>query len=116
MAKKTKINKKLLLKKFLIFPKTAKRDFFSREMKLLNTLIERYSDEFVACLSLEKKYDSIAIILCDSFKSEIDKRFRSFNYKTDDSMYEKITLQDIKFGEDLEIKIKPKTIRGFLNG
>ena len=45
MAKK--LNKKNLLKKFLEIPRSASRDFYSREMKMLNSLIERYSEEFV---------------------------------------------------------------------
>ena len=115
MAKKN-LNKRQLLKKFLEFPKNSKRDFFSREMKLLNNLISRYSEDFVCSLSLPKKYDSIAVILCDSFKSEIDKRFRDFTYKCDLSMYEDVEVQLEKAGQDLEIKTKPKTVRQFLNG
>lgn len=113
---KAKINKKQLLKKFVEFPKTGIRLFFSKEMTLLNILIERYSIEFVNILSLNKKYESMAIILCDSFKKEIDKKFRSFNYKTNFSKYDEYKLSSIKSGEDTELKNKPKTIRDFLNG
>lgn len=115
MAKK-KVNKRELLKKFLEFPKNSRREFFAREMKLLNDLISRYSEEFIYLLSLPKKYESIAVILCDSYKSEIDNRFRCFNYKTDDSLYDKIFLSEEKVGEDSSVKIKPKTVRDFLNG
>ncbi len=113
---KAKINKRELLKKFVSFPKKDIRFFFAREMKLLNDLIEKYSIEFVQALSLDKKYESVAIILCESFKPEIEKRFRSFNYKIDDTLYDKVVLSENKMGEDLVVKIKPKTIRGFLNG
>lgn len=113
---KAKFNKKQLLKKFVEFPKTGIRHFFSKEMSLLNILIERYSIDFLNVLTLNKKYDSLAIILCDSYKPEIDKKYRSFNYKTDDSLYDKIETTSVKSGEDVEIKIKPKTIKDFLNG
>lgn len=113
---KEKVNKKQLLKKFLDFPKNSRREFFSKEMKLLNDLISRYSIEFISLLSLSKKYDSIAVILSDSFKPEIDKKFREFNYKINTSLYEQINLNNIKSGEDLFTDRKPKTIRGFLNG
>jgi hypothetical protein len=113
---KTKINKRHLLKKFVEFPKTGIRHFFSREMKLLNDLIERYSIEFVDALSLDKKYESMAIILCDSFKKEIDKRYKHFNYKIDHSKYEKQIISEQKFGENLQVNKKLKTIRDFLNG
>lgn len=113
---KAKFNKKQLLKKFVEFPKTGIRLFFSREMHLLNSLIERYSIEFVNALTLNKKFDSMAIIVSDAMKPEIDKRFRNFNYKIDHSKYEKIELSDLKSGKDLTIKIKPKTVKDFLNG
>jgi hypothetical protein len=85
-------------------------------MKFLNDLIERYSIEFVDALCLDKKYESMAIILCDSFKKEIDKRYKHFNYKIDHSKYEKQTISKEKFGEDLQVNKKLKTIRDFLNG
>ena len=113
---KAKINKKQLLKKFVEFPKTGIRLFFSREMHLLNALIERYSIEFVNALTLNKKFDSMAVIISDALKPEIDKRFRNFNYRIDHSKYEEIKLSDLKSGEDFQIKIKPKTVKDFLNG
>jgi hypothetical protein len=113
---KAKINKRELLKKFVSFPKKDVRFFFAREMKLLNDLIEKYSIEFVQALSLDKKYESVAIILCESFKPEIDKRFTSFNYKTDYSLYNDVAISENKSGEDSAVKFKPKTIRDFLNG
>lgn len=85
-------------------------------MKMLNLLIERYSEEFIAALTLEKKYESIAILLCESFKEELDKRFRNFNYKIDHSKYDKYELSATKFGEDLNLTKKTKTLRDFLNG
>jgi len=113
---KAKINKKQLLKKFVEFPKTGIRLFFAKEMNLLNLLIERYSIEFVQVLSLNKKYDSLAVVLCESFKPEIDKKFRSFNYRIDHSKYEQYNISSTKSGEDILLKNKPKTIRDFLNG
>ena len=111
-----KINKRSILKKLIIFPKKGARIFFSKEMKLLNDLITRYSIEFVAALTFEKKFDSVAIFLCDSFKAELDRKFLNFNYKIDESKYDKFIIEDKKFGEDLKNKKKIKTIREFLNG
>jgi hypothetical protein len=70
----------------------------------------------VLALNLPKKYDSMAIIICDSFKDEIDKRFREFSYKIDTSKYESYVLSETKFGEDSQLNIKPKTVKDFLNG
>jgi hypothetical protein len=113
---KSKVNKKLLLRKFLNVPTKGSRLFYMKEMTLLNTLIERYSEDFVVALNLPKKYDSMAIIICDSFKSEIDRRFKDFSYITDFSKYENVNLHEHKFGEDLILNIKPKTVKDFLNG
>jgi hypothetical protein len=111
-----KLNKRDLLKKLILFPKNGVRAFFSKEMKLLNDLIDRYSEEFIAALSLDKKYDSVAILLCESFKKDLDKRFSNFNYKIDETKYDKITLSKDKVGEDVQTSKKIKTLRGFLNG
>ena len=113
---KTKINKKLLLRKFVNIPEKGSRLFYMREMTLLNTLIDRYSEEFVLALKLIKKYDSMAVIICDSYKKQIDKKFRDFNYRIDKSKYEEVLLSDNKSGEDFNITIKPKTVKDFLNG
>ena len=112
---KPKINKKKLLAKFVEVPFCSKRDFYAREMKLLNDLIEKYSEEFISVLTVPKKYDSIAILLCESYKDELDRKFRNFNYTIDYSRYESYTLSD-KCGEDIVVDKKPKTIRNFLNG
>jgi len=114
--KDAKINKKLLLRKFLDIPSKGSRLFYIKEMTLLNNLIKKYSEEFVLALKLPKKYDSIAIILCESFKPLLEKKFRDFNYKIDKSKYEKINLSNDKFGEDFHVEVKLKTIRDFLNG
>ena len=77
MSKKG-INKKLLLKKFVNIPQKGSRLFYMKEMTLLNSLIERYSEEFVLALKLPKKYDSMAIIICESYKHQIDTKYKDF--------------------------------------
>lgn len=113
--KKQKFNKKKLLFNLIEVPPRSKMQFYAKEMKLLNDLIDRYSEEFISVLTLPQKYDSIAMLLCPSYKKELDTKFRNFNYIIDDSKYEKFTLEK-KSGEDIVIKKKPKTIRDFLNG
>jgi hypothetical protein len=115
-VKKPKLNKKLLLRKFVNIPEKGSRVFYMKEMTLLNSLIERYSEEFVLALKLPKKYDSMAIIICDAYKQQLDKKFRDFNYKIDLSKYEEVILSEVKSGEDARVIIKPKTIKDFLNG
>ena len=114
-AKKKGLNKKQILKNLILIPKGSKREVYAREMKLLNDLIARYSEEFISVLSLKEKYDSIAIILCDSYKKELDIKFNNFNYKIDHTKYISPSLTE-KIGEDAQIFLKPKTIKDFLNG
>ena len=117
MPKKgNKLNKKLLLKKFVNIPQKGSRLFYMKEMTLLNSLIERYSEEFVLALKFPKKYDSMAIIICESYRDQIDKKYKDFTYRTDTSMYEDVPILDKKSGEDFNLTNKPKTIRDFLNG
>ena len=113
--KKKTLNKKLLLKNLIVIPKGSKREIYAREMKLLNDLIARYNEEFVSVLTLKEKYDSIAVILSDSYKKELDIKFNNFNYKIDHSKYSLPALSE-KVGEDVLFSSKPKTIRNFLNG
>jgi hypothetical protein len=113
---KQKINKKILLRKFVDVPQKGSRIFYMKEMTLLNALIERYSEEFVLVLKLQKKYDSMAIILCESYKEQLDRKFKNFNYTIDASRYDEIILQEEKSGIDIQVNIKPKTIKDFLNG
>jgi glutathione peroxidase-family protein len=114
--KKDKLKKKEILDKFILIPKSQKRDFYCREFKLLNLLIERYSEDFIKVLTFPKKYDSMAIILSDGFKKTLDLKFKAFSYKTNDSNYESIPLFENKSGEDSTVKPRLKTIREFLNG
>lgn len=113
---KQSLNKKTLLKKFVNIPEKGSRLFYMKEMTLLNSLIERYSEEFVLALKLPKKYDSMAIIVCEAYKEQIDRKFKDFTYRTDHTKYDEIILAEEKLGEDFNLINKPKTIRHFLNG
>jgi hypothetical protein len=113
--KKKGLNKKSILKNLIIIPRGSKREVYAREMKLLNDLIARYSEDFICVLTLKEKYDSIAVILSESYKKELDLKFSNFNYKIDVDKYASPLLSE-KIGEDIQVFIKPKTIRNFLNG
>ena len=114
MAKKSKINKKHILARLTLVPTKDKRLFYMREMKFLNDLCERYSLEFMDIVSFDKKFDSLAYIVCDKLEETMDKKFRAFNFKIDSSKYIDYTIGD-KEGKDVEIIHKPKTAKQFLN-
>lgn len=116
-AKKTvkkKINKVKILARLTVVPTKDKRLFYMREMKLLNSLCERYSEEFMNIVSFDKKFDSLAYLVCSKLKMTLDLKFRAFNFKVDSSKYVDYTIGD-KEGEDFEIKTSPKTTKQFLN-
>ena len=111
---KQKINKKEILSRLTLVPIKDKRLFYMREMKFLNDLCERYSLEFMNIVSFDKKFDSLAYLVCSKLKMTLDLKFRAFNYKIDTSKYVSYTIAD-KLGEDAEVIHKPKTTKQFLN-
>jgi hypothetical protein len=111
---KSKINKKKILARLTLVPERDKRLFYMREMKFLNDLCDRYSLEFMNIVSFDRKFDSLAYIVCSKLKDTMDRKFRAFNYCVDLSKYESYNLGD-KVGEDFEIKKPIKTIKDFLN-
>jgi len=111
---KSKINKKHILARLTLVPLRDKRMFYMREMKFLNDLCERYSLEFMNVVSFDRKFDSLAYIVCDKLKETLDQKFRAFNYSIDLSRYETYNLGD-KTGEDVQVSRQPKTIKQFLN-
>lgn len=112
---KVPLNKRDLIKKFLLPPKKEVKIFYQKEYKLLNDLISSYSAEFVQVLTLQQKYDSLAVLFSDSYKKDLDLRFKHFNYKIEDSKYEDVKIGE-KSGQDVSLTKKNRTIRDILNG
>ena len=117
MAKKKakkKINKKDILSRLTLVPTKDKRLFYMREMKILNDLCERYSEEFMNIVSFDQKFESLAYIVCDKLKMKMDLKFAAFNFRIDSNKYESYSIGD-KIGEDTEVKQRKKTTKQFLN-
>ena len=114
MAKSKGPNKREILFRLLEVPDKGRRPFFAREMKMLNTLCERYSLEFMDIVSFTKKFDSLAYILSDKLKKKMDEKFRAFNFRVHFSKYKLYHIGE-KVGEDAVIPPKNKTIKDFLN-
>jgi|TARA_R100001460_G_scaffold286_5_gene1383 hypothetical protein len=108
------LNKREILFRLLDVPEKGRRPFFAREMKMLNNLIERYSQEFMSCIYFENKFDSLAYLTSPKLKTTLDKKFRAFNFRVDFSKYPKYNIGK-KFGKDAKVKVKKKTIKDFLN-
>ena len=115
MAKKSKINKKHILARLTLVPAKDKRLFYMREMNMLNDLCDRYSVEFMNEASFDKKFDSLAYLVCDKLKETLDKKFRAFNFKVDLSKYIDYDIGE-KVGKDVEVEKKIKSLKNFLDG
>ena len=71
-----KFNKREVISKILEIPKTQKRPFWAREMKMLNTLIEEFNDkEFWQKVNFNKKYDSLAYFISPYGKKYLRRKF-----------------------------------------
>ncbi len=104
--------KKEILHRILNIPKTQKRHFWSREIKILNDLFKIYPiEEFWSLVSFEKKYDSMTFLISDYGKKLLKKKFLEFSYVVPKT--KTIELGD-KTGDDFIIENKPKTIKDFL--
>jgi len=116
-SKKNKVkaaSKKEILYRLVDVPPTGKTNFYSREFKLLNTLIDRYSLEFMNVVTFNKKFDSLSYLVSDKLKETLDRKFRAFNFKIDLSRYDVYDIGE-KIGEDIVDKKKSRTIKDFLN-
>ena len=107
-----KFNKRDLIKKLVIEPKSQKRMFWAREMKLLNDLIEIFpNQEFWKRVSINL-VPSLAVLRSGQGLKKIQKKYREFNYKIPAKV--EIPLGK-KCGDDKIISKKPKTIRQFID-
>ena len=111
---KNNINKKSILYRLVEVPDKQKNFFFAREMKMLNSLCDRYSLEFMNIVSFDKKFDSLAYLLSPKLKNKLDEKFRAFNYKFDKSKYPVYNIGE-KSGKDFTIIKEKKTTKDFLN-
>lgn len=107
-----KINKRDLIKKIVIEPKTQKRIFWAREMKLLNDLMSIFDNlDFWSKIRVSK-VPSLAILKSENGIKILKKKYREFMYKIPDKVEIKLGK---KQGEDKKILKAPQTIRQFID-
>tara|TARA_R110002153_G_scaffold84921_3_gene212496 strand:+ start:509 stop:865 length:357 start_codon:yes stop_codon:yes gene_type:complete len=103
-----------LIGKLIEVPKTQKRFFWAREMKLLKDLEVRYSLDFLEIVTFPKKYDSLAYLVSKELKATMDRKWRNFNFKVDLSKYDTIILGE-KTGKDyVSSDNKPRNTKDLL--
>ena len=108
-----KLNKRDVIKKLVVEPKSQKRPFWAREMKLLNDLLEIFPDEDFWLKMKPQEYPSLAVIRSDQGIKSLRKKFREFKYKIPEK--KEIKLGE-KSGKDRIYNKTPKTIREFIDG
>lgn len=113
MLNKKQIIERLIHEDILTSKKTPKT-FFSKQMKMLNTLCERYSQEFMSVVTFYNKFDSLEILISPASKKMLDKKFKAFNFKVDLSKYPQYNIGR-KSGKDANIIKRKKTIKDFLD-
>ena len=103
--------RQLAIERLVDIPKTQKRFFWSREMKLFKDLEARYSLDFLEIVTFPKKYDSLAYIISKELRSTMDRKWSNFNFKVD---FDKYKLHNIgeKSGKDFILTDnKPKSTK-----
>lgn len=103
--------RQLIIGRLVEVPKTQKKFFWAKEMKLLKSLEERYSLDFLEIITFPKKYDSLAYVISKELKSTMDKKWNNFNFKVDFSKYKEYNIGE-KSGKDfVPIDYKPRNIK-----
>lgn len=106
-----KLNKREVIKRLIILPKTQRRPFWAREMKMLNTLMEEFIvDEFWQKVNFPEKFDSLAYFINKYGKRTLRRKYNEYNYKLPEIPV--IVLTEKK-GEDKSINRQNRTVKDF---
>ena len=116
-----------IVRKHLEIPKNNLKRFWRKETFLLKRLIDMYPDESFwlkvnfspVTIKLkfgekEQKLQSFAQFFKWPFKDELVKKYQQAKYQVKKDNQVKLSAE--KWGEDVIIKRKPRTIKDFLNG
>lgn len=109
----THSEKKKIIEKLVVVPDKQKRNFWGREIKSLNILLEKYSEEnFWKGLTFSEKFDSIIVLRSGYFANELKKKYKRYKYNI--PQQKKLELGG-KVGDDYKKQVKPKNLREFLS-
>ena len=84
--------RQLAIGRLIDIPKTQRRFFWAKEMKLFKDLEGRYSLDFLEIVTFPKKYDSLAYLVSKELQDTMNRKLRNFNFKVDFSKYETHTI------------------------
>ncbi len=98
-----------------LLPKLSKRDW-AHQMIVFKSLFELYPQEnFWNKVIFNIELTSLEYLKFGVGANLLRKKYIEFNYIVDNN-HKEIILSDNKYGENLNLKIKPKNIRDFING
>ena len=90
------------------------KSFWGREMKILNSVFKEFPNkEFWEKTIFPKKFKSLATILGDVGKIFIKRKYSEFHYKP--ITIEMPEVYDEKFGQDLNLEKKKRSIKDYFN-
>lgn len=105
--------KKKIIENLVVVPDKQKRNFWGREIKSLNILLEKYPEEnFWKGLTFSEKFDSIIVLRSGYFANELKKKYKRYKYNI--PQQKKLELGE-KAGDDYTKQVKPKNLREFLS-
>ena len=106
--------RQIAIGRLIDIPKTQRRFFWAKEMKLFKDLEGRYSLDFLEIVTFPKKYDSLAYLVSKELQDTMNRKWRNFNFKVDFSKYETHTIGE-KCGKDyIPADHKPKNTKDLL--
>tara|TARA_R110002020_G_scaffold336964_2_gene552449 strand:+ start:425 stop:790 length:366 start_codon:yes stop_codon:yes gene_type:complete len=95
-------------------PSSERSSFWAREMKILKSVLQEFpSKEFWDKAKFETKFKSLATVLGDVGKIFIKRKYSQFHYKP--RVVEMPEVYDEKFGEDLNVEKKKRSIKDYFN-
>lgn len=105
--------KKKIIENLVNVPDKNKRIFWGKEIKFLNILMEKYPDEsFWEKLRFPDKFDSLLLLRSGYYAENLNLKYKKFHYIIPPKRETPIFKE--KFGEDLNLPQKTKTLRKFL--
>lgn len=108
-----KFNKRETLKRLLKVDGRRSRNFWAREMKALNDLVEKFDNlDFWQKVNFSQNFNSLLFFKKGDGLDILTKKYREFNYKVPEP--KKFNIGKT-IGENRVYKNKPKTIKDFLN-
>ena len=95
-------------------PSVELNAFWGREMKILKSVLKEFPNkDFWEKVTFDTKFKSLATVLGDVGKIFIKRKYSEFHYKP--KIIDMPKIYEEKFGEDLEIEKKKRSVKDYFN-